>query len=88
MDERTEHVHVNRFLEGAWFDGPEELRVDRAVIDSTVGDHLLAEQLFWLFALCMLRLAGAPEVVYDGISKLSQILWFTERADASRSELA
>jgi hypothetical protein len=33
IDERTEKVHVNRFLEGAWFDDPDELRVDRVVID-------------------------------------------------------
>lgn len=32
-DERTEKVHVNRFLEGAWFDDPDELRVDRLVVD-------------------------------------------------------
>lgn len=53
--------------------------------DGTVGDHLLAEQLFWLFALCMLRLADAPEVVYDGISRHSQVRWLTERAGASKA---
>ncbi|HEY5783327.1 MAG TPA: hypothetical protein VIT65_00980 [Microlunatus sp.] len=32
-DERTEKVHVNRFLEGALFDDADELRVDRLVIN-------------------------------------------------------
>ncbi|MGC0249817.1 hypothetical protein [Pseudactinotalea sp. Z1748] len=56
--------------------------------DGTVGDHLLAEQLFWLFALCMLRLSDAPDVVYDGISKHRKVRWLTERANASRTEPA
>jgi hypothetical protein len=54
--------------------------------DGTVGDHLLAEQLFWLFALCMLRLAEAPSAVYERINKHPQIRWLTETADTSRSE--
>lgn len=33
MEERVERIHVNRFLEGAWFDDPQELRVDRVNID-------------------------------------------------------
>ncbi|GAA4427106.1 hypothetical protein GCM10023169_26680 [Georgenia halophila] len=56
--------------------------------DGTAGDHLLAEQLYWLFALCLLHLADAPDVVYDGISKRSQVRWLTERADSSGSEPA
>lgn len=50
--------------------------------DGSVGDDLLAEQLFWLFVICMLRLANAPESVYEGISKHPQVRWLTERADA------
>lgn len=33
MDERVERVHVNRFLKGAWFDDPDELRIDRVILD-------------------------------------------------------
>ena len=51
----------------------------------TVGDYLLAEQLFWLFALCMLRLSDAPEAVYERISKHPQIRWLTECANAPSS---
>lgn len=55
--------------------------------DGSVGDDLLAEQLFWLFMLCVLRLADAPEPVYEGISKHAQSRWLTERADASDGDL-
>lgn len=51
-----------------------------------VGDRPLAEQLFWLFVLCMLRLADAPDTVYERIGKHAQIRWLTERANASRSD--
>lgn len=55
--------------------------------DGSVGDSLLAEQLFWLFVICMLRLADAPEPVYEGIAKHPQIRWLRERADASVGDL-
>lgn len=54
--------------------------------DGSVGDSLLAEQLFWLFIMCMLRLANAAESVYEGISKHPQIRWLTDRAHASEGE--
>lgn len=54
--------------------------------DGSVGDHLLAEQLFWLFVICLLRLTDAQDAAYERISKHSQIRWLTDRADASRSE--
>jgi hypothetical protein len=54
--------------------------------DGSVGDHLLAEQLFWLFVICLLRLTDARDAAYERISKHSQIGWLTDRADASRSE--
>jgi len=59
---------------------------ERFRTDGSVGDYLLAEQLFWLFVLCMLRLTDAPDTVYEGIGKHSQIRWLTERADASRGD--
>lgn len=49
----------------------------------SVGDSLLAEQLFWLFVLCMLRLADVPDRVYERIGKHPQIRWLTERADGT-----
>lgn len=52
--------------------------------DGSVGDRLLAEQLFWLFVLCMLRLTDAPETVYDRIGRHSRIRWLIEQANSSR----
>ncbi|MGI8702494.1 MAG: hypothetical protein ACR2JU_15070 [Nocardioidaceae bacterium] len=37
--------------------------------EGSVGDHLLTEQLFWLFAMCTLRLAQAPQAVFDSIAE-------------------
>lgn len=48
----------------------------------SVGDHLLAEQLFWLFAFCMLRLAEAPGDVWNRIARHSQVRWLVEQAQA------
>lgn len=59
---------------------------ERFRTDGSVGDHFLAEQLFWLFTLCMLRLADAPNPVYEGIGKHSQVRWLAERADVSNGE--
>lgn len=47
------------------------------------GDHLLAEQLFWLFAMCMLRLADAPPEVFERIAQHRQTRWLTEKARSS-----
>jgi hypothetical protein len=56
---------------------------ERFRVDGSVGDHLLAEQLFWLFAICMLRMADAPDAIYEKISNHAQIRWLKERAQAS-----
>lgn len=47
----------------------------------TVGNGLLADQLYWLFALCMLRMCEAPAAAYDRISQHRQIRWLTEEAE-------
>lgn len=54
--------------------------------DGSVGDHLLAEQLFWLFVICMLRLAEAPDAAYERVIKHSQIRWLIDRAEASNGD--
>lgn len=56
-------------------------------VDGSVGDYLLAEQLFWLFAICLLRLADAPDTVYERISKHPHIRWLTERAHILSGDL-
>jgi hypothetical protein len=53
---------------------------ERFRAEGSVGDHLLAEQLFWLFAICMLRLAQAPDAVFERMSKHAQYRWLNERA--------
>ena len=58
---------------------------ERFRTDGSVGDHLLAEQLFWLFVLCLLRLTRAPDAVYERIGKHPQTRWLTERATAAAS---
>lgn len=42
-------------------------------------DHLLAEQLYWLFVLAMLRLASAPEEVYVSIVRHPQFRWLCDQ---------
>lgn len=59
---------------------------ERFRTEGTVGDHLLAEQLFWLFVLCMLRLTDAPGTVYERINNHPQTRWLTERAAATRND--
>jgi hypothetical protein len=59
---------------------------ERFRTEGTVGDYLLAEQLFWLFVLCVLRVAEAPDAVYDRISNHSQIRWLTERASGAAAD--
>lgn len=42
-------------------------------------DHLLAEQLYWLFVLCMLRVAEVPSEVFDAIRRHRQFRWLAEQ---------
>jgi hypothetical protein len=53
---------------------------ERFRLNGSVGEHLQSEQLFWLFAFCMLRLAQAPPAVFDGIAKHGQVGWLAEQA--------
>lgn len=52
--------------------------------EGTVGDLLLAEQLFWLFTLCLLRLAEAPEAVYASITRHRHFRWLKEQGEDRR----
>lgn len=53
---------------------------ERFRLNGSVGEHLQSEQLFWLFTLCMLRLADAPTAVLDGIAKHGQVRWLAGQA--------
>jgi hypothetical protein len=43
-------------------------------------DHLLSEQLFWLFVFGMLRLAETPQGTFESIARHRQIRWLAEQA--------
>lgn len=45
-----------------------------------VGEHVLAEQVFWLFAMCMLRACDAPDAAFESITSHSQIRWLRSQA--------
>lgn len=53
---------------------------ERFRINGSVGEHLQSQQLFWLFTMCMLRLADAPPAVFDRISNHPQVRWLIEQA--------
>jgi hypothetical protein len=45
-----------------------------------VAEHVLAEQIYWLFALCMLRASNAPELVLESIGNHRQLSWLRDQA--------
>lgn len=44
------------------------------------GEHVLAEQAYWLFAMTMLRACEAPESTFEAILKHPQINWLRSQA--------
>lgn len=70
----------------AWSKRVKELRHDlahhrdRFRLDGSVGGHVISEQLFWLFATCMLRVAQAPAAVFESIAHHRQWAWLREQA--------
>ena len=56
---------------------------DRFRLDGSIGGHLIPEQLYWLFALCMLRVAHAPDDVFESIAKHQQWDWLRSKARES-----
>jgi hypothetical protein len=51
------------------------------------GEHVLAEQTYWLFAMCMLRACEAPGSTFDAISKHRQISWLRGQAEERLSTI-
>jgi hypothetical protein len=45
-----------------------------------VVEHVLAEQLYWLFAMCMLRASDAPEATFSSLGEHRQFSWLREQA--------
>jgi len=75
----------------AWADTVKDLRHDLAHHRDKFRQNtanvtlLLSEQLFWLFALCILRLSDAPEAVFQAIAKHPQIRWIASEAERDES---
>lgn len=53
---------------------------ERLRMNTSDAAYGMSEQLFWLFALCMLRLAEAPEAVYVSIANHANFRWLIELA--------
>ncbi len=51
-----------------------------------VGEYLLAEQMYWLFVLCLLRECSAPDSTYEGIERHRQISWLRSQAEGRTGE--
>lgn len=54
-------------------------------LNGSVGEHLLAEQLFWLFAMNLLREAGADESAFASIGKHRDLQWLINQARERRN---
>ncbi|KAA1399649.1 hypothetical protein [Aeromicrobium ginsengisoli] len=57
---------------------------ERLRANATPIEHVVSEQLFWLFVFCILRIAQAPPNVFESISKHPQIRWL--KAEAERAD--
>jgi hypothetical protein len=53
---------------------------DRFRTGTTSGDHVLKEQVYWLFVFCILRSAAAPDAAFQSIMRHAQIGWLIEQA--------
>lgn len=53
---------------------------DKMRRNETAAAHALSQQVFWLFALCMLREADAPEAVYQHWSSHNTVQWLIRQA--------
>lgn len=58
-------------------------------ITGEVAEHVLAEQVYWLFVMCMLRECDAPDAAFESIARHRQIRWLSgqveERSSASET---
>ncbi|GAA3527884.1 hypothetical protein AFL01nite_02990 [Aeromicrobium flavum] len=53
-------------------------------ITGRVGDHVLVEQLYWLFVMCLFRECEAPSATFESIRRHGQIRWLAEQAHDHR----
>ena len=52
-------------------------------LNGSVGEHRPGEQLYWLFAMNLLREAGADEAAFDGVGKHPDMQWLVDQARTS-----
>ncbi|WP_162799167.1 hypothetical protein [Nocardioides sp. 616] len=50
-------------------------------ITGEVGEHVLAEQVYWLFVMCLLRECDAPDATFESIARHGQIRWLSEQVE-------
>ena len=50
--------------------------------NETTATHLVSQQVYWLFAMCILREAGAPDAVFEHISKNQTFRWLQRQVEA------
>lgn len=54
-------------------------------LNGSVGDHLMAEQLFWLFTMNLLREASAADSAFSSITKHRDLQWLIEQPEEHRA---
>ncbi len=73
----------------AWLDVIRDDRDDvahhlgRRSRDDAPDQYFLAESLYWLFALCMLRHCSAPAAVFDRIKEHQHMIWLAPQIEAA-----
>lgn len=55
-------------------------------LNATAGDHLLSEQLYWLFVHCLVRISDADQAAFDAIHRHRELRWLTEQATKQREQ--
>lgn len=56
---------------------------DQFRLDGSLGGSLIAEQLFWLFVICLFRVAQFPEAVFEAIAGHREWNWLQEQVRES-----
>lgn len=51
--------------------------------DDAPDQYFLAESVYWLFVLCMLRHCSAPDSVFDQIKQHQDIIWLGPKIQAA-----
>jgi hypothetical protein len=55
----------------------------RRMKQATLEQRFVGDSLYWLYVLCILRKAGAPSAVFDGIARQERFRWLAPRIRAA-----